>query len=392
MSPEITNQQIIEALETQGTKAAAARSLGIPISTYKDRLKNANGQESGHRDRIPEEKSVKVQATGQTIESVAEGAGIDLNEYEVSECYAGEQGVKTVRFRRKAPTGISDALKGLLEDLSSQTPSPSKHNRPKKDLLVEMGLVDVHLGKLCWGKETGTDYDLAIAERTFANAAHDLVEKLRELPIGKFLFPVGSDFFQADTWTGQTTRGTAVDTTDDRFSKTFQAGCRAVWNAIDYCREFADVEVKWIPGNHDQSTSFYLTQVLAARYRDDPHVVVDDSPPPRKFFQWGRCLIGLTHGDKEKHRDLPLVMSDHPSWSQCDVREIHVGHLHTIRQTNYTVGQEFNGVVVRILPSLSGTDKWHFENAYTGNRRAAEAYVFSATDGYWGHVSANARD
>jgi hypothetical protein len=38
--------------------------------------------------------------------------------------------------------------------------------------------MDVHFGMLAWGKETGTDYDIDIAEDLFLYAVQDLASEI----------------------------------------------------------------------------------------------------------------------------------------------------------------------------------------------------------------------
>ena len=47
------------------------------------------------------------------------------------------------------------------------------------------------------------------------------------------------------------------------------------------------------------------------------------------------------------------------------------------------------GTIIRILPSLSGTDAWHHEKGFVGNTRAAQAYAWGKETGYKGHFQVN---
>jgi hypothetical protein len=112
-------------------------------------------------------------------------------------------------------------------------------------------------------------------------------------------------------------------------------------------------------------------------YANCPDVTVDNEPAQRKYVEFGRCMVLLTHGDKGKREDYPLLMAtEQPAmFGRTLYREAHTGHLHQ------TKVQEYHGVRVRILPSLAGADAWHAENGYVGNIRAAEAFVWSADEG-----------
>src|SRR5690606_18469359 len=104
-----------------------------------------------------------------------------------------------------------------------------------------------------------------------------------------------------------TAKGTYVDSVDDRFPRVFQTAMESLIYAVDLCREHAEIEFVWVPGNHDPTTSWYLSQALKHRYHNDKHVKVDDGPAPRKYKRWGKNLLGLTHGNNEKHDSLPLL-------------------------------------------------------------------------------------
>lgn len=302
-----------------------------------------------------------------------------------------------VKLKRRAPKPIQDAVRDLLKDFYSKPlkHAPVKRTKIQHPHLLELSLVDAHFGKLCWGQHTGTPYDLDIARDDYVNAVDELLDKVQGFKIDRIVFPVGNDFFQINNWLGTTAKGTVVDSVDDRFQKVFRVGVHAVEHAIRRCREIADVEVLWIPGNHDPETSWYLTEVLAAMFSADSHVKFDAGPSDRKYRAYGNTLIGYTHGDQCSHDKLPLLMAtDHvakPLWSNARFHYIRVGHFHKKKETKYIGSDTFNGVSVTILPSLSGTDKWHYEQGYVNNHRTAEVSLWSMEGGLAGTFSAEAR-
>jgi hypothetical protein len=305
----------------------------------------------------------------------------------------------TVKLRRKAPKSIQTGVQDLLVSLRDNPIRLSKPPRRKlrDPHMLELVLFDAHIGKRCWGQEVdGADYDLDIAEGIFINAVHELLGRVENFNIEKIIFPLGQDFFQTDNAAGETSHGTVVDSVDDRLAVVFRAGCRAVLKALYACRQVADTEVVWVPGNHDPTTSWFLCEVLAATFgtMKNPHVTIDNGPTYRKYRQYGQSLLGYTHAYDEKLRDLPLIMAaERPQmWADTKYRAWRCGHLHKKAQYSFTAGDTFNGVKVDVLPSLSGTDAWHYRKGFVKGHRTAEVYLWSRDAGYTGHFSTESID
>lgn len=296
-----------------------------------------------------------------------------------------------VWLRRKDTSPIKSAIESLLAQIHKYAPKyPRIKTKINAKHMLEISLFDTHFGKLAWGMETGDDYDLKIAERIYHDAVVDLLAKTHSFGVEKILFPVGQDFFHIDNDKNTTFNGTLQDV-DGRLPKIFDVGCRSIIRAIDYCAAVAPVEVLWIPGNHDRETSMYLCKLLKAWYRNCDRVQVDDGPKFRKYYRYGVCLIGFTHGDMEKHASLPAIMAGEVphDWAESQHREWHLGHFHKKKEVSYSAGDTHVGVQVRVLPSLCGTDAWHYDMGYVKNRRSAEAYLWNRETGYAGHLASN---
>ena len=121
---------------------------------------------------------------------------------------------------------------------------------------------------------------------------------------------------------------------------------------------------------------------------------MDVEPKPRKYVRYGRVLLGITHGNEEKHSSLPTIMaSECPEhWGQTTTRVWHIGHLHKKKQVHFIGTDTIDGVIVTTLPALCATDAWHHLKGYVNPHRAAEAYIWSKKRGYVGHFSANVAD
>lgn len=255
--------------------------------------------------------------------------------------------------------------------------------------MLEISLFDHHFGMLAWGEETGTDYDLKIAEDLYINSVVKILKRTKHYNFDKIVIPLGNDFFHINSPDNLTPVGKNRLDVDTRLAKILEVGERAVMKAVEQCRLIAPVEVLWVPGNHDPETSYYLTKIIKAYYHNSEDVKVDCSPQLRKYIRYGDTLIGFTHGNEEPHNKLPTIMAEEMprEWADTKFREWHTGHFHKKKQMEFISTNSYGGTIVRILPSLSGTDYWHYKKGYIGKNRAAECFVYSRKEGPVGYFS-----
>jgi hypothetical protein len=303
-----------------------------------------------------------------------------------------------VWLRRKSKELLAtEQLKiDLVNDVKKHAPQYPKIIRPKiyfgdRKLMLEASMFDHHFGKLAWAPETGSNYDLKIAVKEFDAAGEDFLHRVEGQPIHEILVPIGNDLFHVDNDKNETTNGTLQDC-DGRWQKAFRAAKECITRFVDNALNISRVKLIVVPGNHDRERTFLLGEVLAAHYRHARDVQIDNTPTLRKYHQFGTCLLGFTHGCDERHQELPLTMAvEKPDlWAVTTHREWHIGHYHKKKKTEYNAGDTHKGVVVRILPSLCGTDAWHHRKGYVKGPRASEAYLWDFTHGYVGHMSHNA--
>jgi hypothetical protein len=289
----------------------------------------------------------------------------------------------SIELRRRAPKPIQDAIRGLLADVKPLAlSSPPKQRRSNRNML-EVSIYDHHWGKLAWSKATGTSYDVNIADREWRHAIDSMLAQSAGHSIEQIVMPIGNDLFHVNDWQSQTANGTRVESTDDRFERVFRAACKAVQYAVERCYQVAPVKLLYVPGNHDRHTSWFLCEWLAAKFSGVKLIDVDNSPRPRKYLAYGPTLLGYMHGDEVKPDTLPTLMATEvpQMWAASRFRRWNLGHWHKRKETRHTSGDTFNGVEVRILPSLCGTDAWHYSKGFTGNARKAECSVYSREHG-----------
>jgi len=248
--------------------------------------------------------------------------------------------------------------------------------------LMEINIFDLHFGKLCWGKETGDNYDTKIARKRFKDAISAMIARSKGFDIKRILFPIGNDFFNSDNSKNTTTNLTPQDE-DLRWKKTYKAGRELLIEGIDMLSTIAPVDVVVVQGNHDFERSFYVGDAMECWYHNNENVSVDNSASHRKYYKFGKCLVAYTHGNNEKVADLPLlVASEQPDlWSKTKYREIHVGHLHHKKEIKFMSTQEHKGMVIRFMRSLSGTDAWHDLKGYKGAIQSCEMFIWDKENG-----------
>jgi hypothetical protein len=285
----------------------------------------------------------------------------------------------SLTLRRILPKPYIDASSILFERIQKHAPkypAPSIRTKARDHMLV-FDPYDVHFGKLAWAPETGSSYNIDHARKALVEAARKFVSMGTVYPLEQVVIAVGQDFFHVDKPDNTTTAGTPQDV-DSRFTKIIVAGEEAMIEVVELFQKVADVKLLYVPGNHDRIASFHLIRTLNAWFRNASNVTVDFEPTSRKYVKYGSNLIGYTHGNEERHVDLPIIMAtERPQdFADATCREWHLGHLHKSRRTVTTNVDTYNGVVVRILMSLSGTDAWHHRKGYVGGTRAAEALVY----------------
>ena len=368
---------------------------GVETSkTTKQNTEEVTQDKKGNTNTVTS-KSVRIK----TLEDLIKHCCIDLEEWEIERHIVNkwEVGAKNNKndlivaplyqvkawLKRKTDyIAMRNVRNEIIADIRKASRNIPKiiHHKAKDSRLLEISVADAHLGKLCWGAETGDDYDLSIAAAEYRKAVQSLVSSASP-GVDRILYVVGNDFYHYDTINNETTAGTLQDT-DTRWQKMFRAGRMAIQDTAIMLSSIAPVDIVCVQGNHDWERVFYLGEVMEAVFSNNKNINVDCTVKPRKYYQYHSNLIGFTHGDKEKITDLPLIMaSEQPAlWAATKFREIHCGHIHKKKDIKWVDIDEHRGVRVRYLPSISGIDSWHNTKGYL-NQRSAEAIEWTRKDG-----------
>lgn len=306
--------------------------------------------------------------------------------------------VKAKLNRRKLDSDPGLQKQVILEALKAYAPKfdPTMISRvhsgiikPTGQRLLEIGIFDPHFGKLSWREEAGEDYDIKIAEKRVKAAIQELLAEIDLTTIERILLPLGNDMVNVDNSNNTTTAGTQ-QSTDVRFPKIVRIVCRVFVEVITDLSLIAPVDVVMVPGNHDYTVSFMIGEILSAFFHANPRVSIDNSPMPRKYYKYGVNGFQFTHGNEEAHKDLGLIFATQQPdiWASTKFHFGQLGHYHKNKKISYVQVDDFQGFQIQIIPSLSGSDAWHFKKGYVSHHQA-KAFVFDKKDGPKGEYTSS---
>lgn len=258
------------------------------------------------------------------------------------------------------------AMREAIEEMAAEyrgTAKPVKAPaRSMAGLLSVYPLGDPHIGCYAWAEEAGEDFDVNIARQDLLAAAGRLVD-VAPASERALICNLG-DFFHADSLSQLTKSGHKLDV-DTRWPRVLRLGCQLMVDLITLAlRKHQHVEVINAIGNHDDHSSIMLAAFLEAWFHAEPRVHVHPTTSKFHYVEFGRCLIGVTHGDTVKHQALgELMASDKPeAWGRTMYRYWYTGHIHHTSKT------ELRGAVVESFRTLAAKDAWHAAQGYRSGR------------------------
>ena len=273
-----------------------------------------------------------------------------------------------------------DILKSVLENYKFEyTPVEEKHlNLTFKDekVCAVLSLQDIHIGK----QDIGTPVDIiASAKRCVENL---VLRSYQSCYLDKVILVLGGDLLQCDTFKGTTS---SLETYVDCNMSTYDAYKLAfdlmLWT-INYVKQFCNtLEVVYIPGNHSRTQEANIAYAMS-KCIVDPNIIWDIEYNERKVTVYGKSMICLEHGDYNTNKSPLVFASEYPKiWGATEYRVLYTGHYHKHKKIEYITTDETNGFITRILPSLTGTDAYHYSNKWTKNLRGGIIELHSETKG-----------
>lgn len=290
------------------------------------------------------------------------------------------QWVKTTRDEARQELAVREAIAALMEDVPRATPALFQ-GEAARDLCTVYTVTDAHVGMRAWGRETGADWDLEIAERTLCGVFDALIAQSPAAEVG-VVAQLG-DYLHWDSLVPETPTSRHPVDADSRYSKVVRVAVRVLRHLVDAAlRKHAKVVLVVAEGNHDMAGSVWLRQMMAMLYEREGRLQVVDSELPYYVHQHGQVMIGWHHGHLRKREQLPgLFAAQFPRmWGETTKRYVHTGHQHHVHE------QEHPGIHVIQHPTLAARDSYAARGGWIAERQAT-AITYHARWGQVGRVT-----
>lgn len=391
-------QQVVDAVAANGSKAAAARALGLHANTLKNRYDTAvaagfipqvqkllAGEAAApaegfgiHKvttqfdaDGNPKKQFVGIAAKGVKSRDMTEDAPIPEGQMlkGISTLYDGNgritaQWIKTNADMDRLQEIQRAVLAGLCANLAPLPPI----NAPivtEADLLNLYTMTDCHVGMLAWKKETGEPWDLDIAEQCLTDIFFRMIDAAPNAAVG-IVNQLG-DFLHFDSLTPETPAHRHILDADSRYQKVVMVAVRILRRIIERAlTKHETVQVYMHEGNHDPAGSVWLRVMFAQLYELNPRVSVEQSPTPYTAYEFGKTFLGFHHGHLLKPAQMPLLFAASFSemWGRTQYRYGHCGHRHHVEE------KEHPGFKTIQHPTLSAPDAYAVRGGWLSKRQA----------------------
>lgn len=249
----------------------------------------------------------------------------------------------------------------LIDTIKELKPFEPVTKKPDeaKERMLEIKLDDLHFGHAFY-----EDY-----EETLQNVIEVIESKFFE----EINIVIGEDLIHTNDFRGHTNKGTFIGEAD--IPRGYKDALRFYFAIIEASlKNSKTTNVIYSMGNHSESLSWTVTQVLKATY---PQANYDDKLIERKAIIYKKIFIGISHCEETTGnlRDIKDIFMQEflQAYANAEVREIHLGHKHKSQET-----EDINGCVVRRLPSGVPTDKYSYRHGWTGTVKRFILFEYSA--------------
>jgi hypothetical protein len=209
--------------------------------------------------------------------------------------------------------------------------------------------------------------------------------------VDKLYFILGPDTLNSDTFDGTTTKLTKVENCSHPvqfYMEAFSYSVAAIQLLLDYVN---NIEVIFIPGNHDRLSSYHLLHAISLMF-NTPRVTFDITYEERKVRKYGSNMLCFEHGDVTTKNDALVYASDYSEiWGEAKYRYMYTGDKHHQKESEFRTKQENYGYVKKMVSSLTNKDYYTYHNKFGGSMRSTCLDVFSHDFGMCGDFIYNTK-
>lgn len=343
----------IEAIRKHGSNNKAAKALGVGRRGV-DQAITRLAARAAARGHSPKHDMTHVVPEGFKVRGVStlyDKAGKQSAQWVKSSIDADQQ----LELLKEFALSLGEGVKGLAKIVKAPRAS-------NEDLMVVIPMGDPHFGMAASAQDAGGDFSLEHAERLTKAAIDRLVSSGPDAAVA-LLLNLG-DMFHADNQKNQSQSGHQLDV-DGRWASIQKVGLMSMIYCVTRLLEkYPLVIFKVNRGNHDGHSSYALALMLSCYFHNEPRVKIDLSQATAWYFQFGKVLLGSTHGDTIKGKDMLSIMAaDMPKeWGTSLFRHWLVGHVH------HHDAKEYHGGIVEYFRTLATRDAWHQGQGYRAGR------------------------
>lgn len=251
--------------------------------------------------------------------------------------------------------------------------------------LLFIPLADIHFGLMATLELSGEDYNTRIARKRVRYVVDKILEKIEGKQIDRIIFLIGNDGINADNLNGTTTNGTPQDNQLNWF-ETIRQFTDLMVETIDKLIKVAPVLAFFVPSNHDLHSMFGICETLKAYYRNCPSVTICNEATQRKYFRFGKNMIGFSHDEKEKNVAKIMAAEQPKIWGETKFKYFMISHLH------HEIVKDDYGVDIRRLPTISGRSYWTNKCGFVGTKKQGQAFIFNENEGLTDLININILD
>lgn len=367
-------KKYFNAVLKHGSQTDAAKALNVTINAINKAIKRLRVRAAENCDS-PEHNLVNKGAPGFGLQgySMYHPATPDNPAYWAKFNKQKEDQMKALAH---AVDAVIEPCRGLALPVKPPKITHTKH-------LALYPIAEPHLGMYAYKPETGSDYDVEIAETLLIGSMRELVDSApdsEECVIANL-----ADYFHMDSAENKTKQSGNILDVDGRWGKVFWVGVRVKRAIINMAlKKHKRVKVISGLGNHDEQSIFCLMSMMKAYFENDPRVEIVLPHNPFAYHQYGQNLIGLHHGDRIKPAELPMIMAADQAvaWGQTIHRHFLRGHIH------HKEVKEYTGCTVESFRSIAAKDNWHNASGYRAGR-GMECIVYDQDGGEYGRRIVN---